>query len=191
MSSTKRVQQLAAFARNWYLFDARCQNPFHAGPKLAAILSGKTKPIYHKESDCGDHVVVINARHIALPGNEWEKRAYYHHSGYAKGKTWTMAHQVHQSHPTYIFQRAVYKFLCRSLNRPRDMCRLHLFPDDKVPEEIMGNINNQVRRLREVPKRLDQYTQEEIDNFPKVFDWPKQYVIDPDIVRKNSVTKQM
>ena len=61
----------------------------------------------------------------------------------------------------------------------------------QVPEEIMGNINNQVRRLREVPKRLDQYTQEEIDNFPKVFDWPKQYVIDPDIVRKNSVTKQM
>lgn len=52
--------------------------------------------------DSGDHVVVINSRDIALPGDEWEKRVYFHHTGYAGGATWTLAWQLHEADPTMV-----------------------------------------------------------------------------------------
>lgn len=64
-----------------------------------------------------------------------------------------------------------------NLQRRYTMERLHLFADDKVPEDIMRNITNQIRPLKIVPRTLDTYTEEEIKNFPKIFDYPEDYVV--------------
>ena len=40
-----------------------------------------------------------------------------------------------------------------------------------VPEEIMANVSDQIQQIQIVPKRLEEYTQEEKDNFPHIFDW--------------------
>jgi hypothetical protein len=57
------------------------------------------------------------------------------------------------------------------------MQRLHIYPDENVPEKIKQNITNQIRPVRPVPKRLDRYAPEEVEQFPKVMDWPKDYII--------------
>lgn len=57
------------------------------------------------------------------------------------------------------------------------MERLHIFPDSEIPEEIRPNISGQIRPLRPVPKRLTEYTEEEINTYPKVFDYPNDYVL--------------
>lgn len=57
------------------------------------------------------------------------------------------------------------------------MERLHLFPDADIPEEIKANLSGQIRQLRPVPKTLDEYSPEEIKNFPKVFDYPSDYIV--------------
>lgn len=57
------------------------------------------------------------------------------------------------------------------------MKRLHLFEGDVIPKEILANVSNQIRPLRPIPKRLDHYTPEEIKTFPKVYDYPKDYVV--------------
>ncbi len=57
------------------------------------------------------------------------------------------------------------------------MQRLHLYPDDKVPEEILQNVTNQIRPLRIVPRLLDTYSEKEIKEFPKIFNFPEDYVI--------------
>lgn len=67
-----------------YLYDAKWQNPFHSAKKITRVLEGKHKPIFHPLTDCGDHVVVINSRHIALLGREWQFRVYFHHPGNLK-----------------------------------------------------------------------------------------------------------
>uniref|UniRef100_A0A2P2I1F8 39S ribosomal protein L13 n=1 Tax=Hirondellea gigas TaxID=1518452 RepID=A0A2P2I1F8_9CRUS len=177
MSSAKRVQQWATFGRMWYLFDAKWQNPFDSAEAIVKVLSGANKPIYSPRADCGDHVVVMNSFHIALPGAEWENRVYYHHTGYAKGASWTLAHQVHEKDPTMIMRRAVYSALGGFLTRHARMRRLHIFSDDQIPESILQNVNKQLQQLRQVPKRLDHYAEEEVANFPKVFDWPQDYVL--------------
>jgi len=52
--------------------------------------------------DCGDHVVVINSKDIALPGDEWRQRVYFHHTGYPGGATWTLAWELHDKDPTMV-----------------------------------------------------------------------------------------
>jgi len=57
------------------------------------------------------------------------------------------------------------------------MQRLHIYPDSNVPVEIMENITNQIRPLRSIPKPLSTYSNEEITNYPKIIDYPEDYIL--------------
>ncbi|XP_046420192.1 39S ribosomal protein L13, mitochondrial [Neodiprion virginianus] len=177
MSAVKRAQQWATFARTWHLFDATWQNPFDSAQVIIKHLMGLHKPIYHPMNDCGDHVVVMNSRDIALPGDEWRKRVYFHHTTYPGGASWTLAWELHNKNPTLVIKKAVYNGMDGNLQRRHTMQRLHVFPDDKIPEEILKNISNQIRYLRPVPTRLDHISPEEVENYPKIVDYPKQYIL--------------
>lgn len=54
-------------------------------------------------ADCGDHVVVINTKHIAMPDRFWRAWRHMKHSGYAGGFTSERAWQVHRKDPTEVF----------------------------------------------------------------------------------------
>lgn len=56
------------------------------------------------------------------------------------------------------------------------MNRLHLFKNDKVPKEILENVTNQIRQLRPVPQRLDKMDEEIVKSFPKIMDYPTDYL---------------
>lgn len=64
-----------------------------------------------------------------------------------------------------------------NLQRRYTMERLHIFPDSNVPEKLLQNVSNQIRQLRPVPKRLDHYEEKEVKEFPKIVDYPKDYVL--------------
>ncbi|KAK4884148.1 hypothetical protein RN001_000419 [Aquatica leii] len=177
MTTLKRVQQWATFARIWHVFDASWQNPFDSAQLLKKYLLGLYKPIYHPMNDCGDHVIVINCSDVALPGEEWKKRVYFHHTGYPGGASWTLAHELHKKDPVLILKKAVYNSMDGNLQRRYTMERLHLFPDANVPAKLMGNVSNQIRQIRPIPKRLDHYTQKEIEEYPKLIDYPKDYIL--------------
>jgi len=176
MSATQRVQQWATFARQWHMFDANWQNPFESAQVIVKHLKGLHKPIYHPLNDCGDHVIVINTSEIALPGDEWKKRAYFHHTGYPSGASWTLAWELHTKDPTIIIKKAVYRALGINLKRRHTMQRLHLFNDASVPKEMLENVTNQIRQLRPVPQRLDKMDPELVRNFPKLMEHPEDYV---------------
>lgn len=74
-------------------------------------------------------------------------------------------------------QKAVYNNLVKSLKRRIVYQRVHFFDEDKVPEEIMGNVTNQIRPVRPVPRTIASYSQKEIEAFPKIWDYPKDYII--------------
>uniref|UniRef100_A0A1B6DE18 39S ribosomal protein L13, mitochondrial n=1 Tax=Clastoptera arizonana TaxID=38151 RepID=A0A1B6DE18_9HEMI len=177
MSAFKRVQQWNTMTRIWHLFDAEWQNPFHSAEVIKKYLQGLTKPIYAPTVDVGDHVVVINTRHVALPGDEWRRRTYFHHTGYPGGASWTWAWELHEKDPTMIMKKAVYHSMKGNLQRRYTMQRLHLFPDKEIPQEILENIGNQIPILRQVPRRLQTYSETEIKEFPKIMDYPKDYVL--------------
>ncbi|CAG2101487.1 unnamed protein product [Medioppia subpectinata] len=178
LSSFRRVNQWLVFARQWSLYDAQWQDAFDSAELVARHLHGRHKPIYDPDQDFGDHVVVMNARRVSMPGDEWRYRHYYHHTHYARGKHWAAAHELHQKDPTLVLYKAIYKAVGNvKLKRQELIARLHIFPDDQIPQHIMHNVSHQIRQLRPIPKRLDQFTDDELKEFPKVFDYPEDYAI--------------
>lgn len=57
------------------------------------------------------------------------------------------------------------------------MMNLHIFPEEEIPEEIRGNISHQIPTQRPVPRSLRSYTEQEIANFPKIIDYPHDYIV--------------
>lgn len=102
---------------------------------------------------------------------------YSHHSQYAKGQTWGVAYDMHLKDPTILLYKAVYKAIHNVPLRRTLMARLYIFPDGNVPEHIMANICDQIRQVNPVYKSLESFTKEEIDTFPKITDYPEDFVI--------------
>ena len=48
----------------------------------------------------------------------------------------------------------------------------------KVPEELMANVTSQIAPVRPVPRKLTDYSEKEIKDFPKLFEYPKDFVAD-------------
>ncbi|XP_012274715.1 39S ribosomal protein L13, mitochondrial [Orussus abietinus] len=177
MSVIQRAQQWVTFARTWHIYDATWQDPYISAEKIKHYLQGLHKPIYHPMNDCGDHVVVINSRRIALRGDDWRKRVYFHHNTYHGGASWTLAWELHRKDPTMIVKKAVYTAMKGNLQRRYTMERLHIFPDDDVPEDILQNVSSQIRQLRPVPVRLDHIPTEEVEQFPRIMDYPNDFIL--------------
>ncbi|XP_062848622.1 39S ribosomal protein L13, mitochondrial [Trichomycterus rosablanca] len=176
-SFTRSAQQWATFARSWYLIDARMQPPGKIAVMCSVRLQGKHKPIYHALSDIGDHVVVMNTRQIAFSGNKWEQKVYSSHTGYPGGFKQLTAAQMHQKDPTAIVKLAVYGMLPKNLKRRTMMQRLHFFPDDAIPDDILNNLTEELAQPRAIPRKLSEYTQEERDSFPLLWTPPEDYIM--------------
>lgn len=73
--------------------------------------------------------------------------------------------------------KAVYSSMKGNLQRRHTMQRLHLFADANVPDELLSNVTNQLKHDREVPKRLDHIDEETIKNFPKIMEYPQNYIL--------------
>lgn len=173
----KRVVQWATMARTWWLFDAKFQCPYRSAEKLCMYLEGRHKPLYHSASDVGDHVVVFNTKHIAMADDLWRTDRYFHHTRYPGGFSVTSAWRLHEVDPTRVMYKAVFYALPKDLGRPTKMMRLHLYPEEEVPDHIMENVSDVIRQIQVVPKRLENYTPEELENFPKLFDWPENHIL--------------
>ncbi|KAL4236564.1 54S ribosomal protein L13 [Mactra antiquata] len=172
-----RVIQWGAMARTWWLYDAKFQCPYRSAEKLCMYLEGRHKPLYHPLSDVGDHVVVINTRYVAMAEDLWRKQQYKHDTRYAGGKSSATAWRLHEADYTKILYKAVYSAAPKNLLRPTIMRRLHLYPEEDVPDDIIGNVSDVIRQIQVVPKPLDSYSAQEIEEFPKLFDWPEDHVI--------------
>ena len=59
--------------KKWYLIDANGLVLGRLASKISMILRGKHKTTYTSHLDCGDNVVVINARGIKLTGSKEKK----------------------------------------------------------------------------------------------------------------------
>lgn len=64
-----------------------------------------------------------------------------------------------------------------NIQRRHTMQRLHLFKDDNIPSNILENVTNQIRQPRVVPQRLDQLDKDFVEKFPKIMDYPSNYVL--------------
>ncbi|CAG8660491.1 44461_t:CDS:2 [Gigaspora margarita] len=124
-----------AYVRAWHLVDAKQRILGRMAANIATTLMGKHKPIYDPASDCGDYVVVINSKEVAVTGKKAEQKVYRHHSGYPGGLK-TISYKIMlEKKPDEIIRKAVSGMLPKNRLRYRRLNRLFIFPDDKHPYE--------------------------------------------------------
>ena len=93
--------------RKWYVIDAKNKPIGRLASEIAQVLTGKNKPTYTPNVDCGDYVIVVNADKIAVTGNKLKDKKYYRHSQYAGGlKVRTLEEQMAKK-PESIVEMAV------------------------------------------------------------------------------------
>ena len=81
--------------RQWYLLDATEVTLGRLSTKAATLLTGKGKPMFTHNIDCGDYVVVINANRLVVSGNKLAAKKYYRHSEYPGNlKTVTLSEKI-------------------------------------------------------------------------------------------------
>lgn len=125
--STKMME----IKRVWHLIDAKGEILGRLATKIAVLLIGKSKPYFTRHLDCGDHVVVINAAHIATTGKKEKNKMYSRHSGYPGGYRTTSLEKVRKQSPLTILQKAVKGMLPQNKLRDRMLTRLYLFKDSE------------------------------------------------------------
>lgn len=71
--------------KKWYVVDAAGKPLGRVASQVAAVLRGKHKPTFTPNVDCGDFVIVINAKDAILTGRKLEQKEFRRHSRYPGG----------------------------------------------------------------------------------------------------------
>ena len=123
----------AAAERRWHHIDAKGLVLGRIATKAATLLRGKHKPTYTDFVDCGDFVVVTNAKQVKLTGNKLEQKFYFSHSGYAGGaKVMPMKRQMERD-PRRVMMLAVRRMLPKNRLARKQLVRLKVYVGDKHP----------------------------------------------------------
>jgi large subunit ribosomal protein L13 len=79
--------------------------------EVALVLMGKHRPEYTPHTDCGDYVIVTNAKKVALKGNKAEYRMKQRYSSYPGGLKMESYGQVRDKNPALLVEDAVRRML--------------------------------------------------------------------------------
>ncbi len=104
---TSFMQKKETVDRKWYVIDAKDQPLGKVAAKAAHMLRGKHKPTYTPHIDCGDYIIIINAKDVKLTGNKLDQKVYYNHSMYAGGLRERTARVMKEKYPVEMVERAV------------------------------------------------------------------------------------
>lgn len=113
--------------RKWYVVDASEAPLGRVATVVATLLTGKTKPMFTKHIDCGDHVIIINAEKVVVTGNKLVGKKYYSHSNYPGGlKTATLTEKLEKD-PAFPIKHAVRGMLPVNKLRDARLARLKVY----------------------------------------------------------------
>ena len=134
--------------RKWYVIDASKASLGRVSTQIAKLLTGKDKPQFTKHIDCGDFVIVINAKDIVVTGNKMTEKMYYHHSGHPGGLRELSMEQVMVKNPEAIITHAIRGML--PVNKLRDgrLLRLKVYPGTDHKHEAQQPIAVEVKEGR-------------------------------------------
>lgn len=119
--------------RAWYVIDASQLPLGRISTKIATLLTGKGKPMFTKHVDCGDYVVVINAKNLVVTGNKVQDKKYYRHTQYPGGIKEATLEERLETNPTKVIEDSVRGMLPVNKLRAGRMLRLKVYPGSEHP----------------------------------------------------------
>lgn len=136
-------------SKKWVLIDADGLVLGRMASFVATLLRGKHKPTFTPHMDCGDNVIIVNAKKVKLTGNKSKKKVYYKHTGYPGGlKERSFEDIIESKNPELIIRKAVERMMSSNALSKKQLSNLRIFKDEnhdleaQKPEQInFGNHN--------------------------------------------------
>ncbi|HEX7042945.1 MAG TPA: 50S ribosomal protein L13 [Patescibacteria group bacterium] len=113
--------------RAWHLVDVNGKVLGREAVAIAHKLMGKGKPYFANNMDCGDYVVVINAKNVKVTGKKATDKVYYRHSMYPGGFRSETFKEVMIKNPSEIIVHAVKGMLPHNKLSAKMLKRLFVF----------------------------------------------------------------
>ncbi|MFA5629673.1 MAG: 50S ribosomal protein L13 [Dehalococcoidales bacterium] len=123
----------ADIKREWHVIDATDQVLGHLATDIARLLMGKNKPIFTRNVDTGDYVVVINADKIRVTSNKGTSKLYYRHSGYPGGLKVVNLEKMMKTKPEFVIEHAVKGMLPHNRLGNSMIKKLRVYTGDTHP----------------------------------------------------------
>ncbi|KAI0053438.1 60S ribosomal protein L23 [Auriscalpium vulgare] len=121
-----------AYARVWHHVDANERVLGKLAERIALVLMGKHKPIYDPAIDCGDYVVVTNAKQVKVTGNKADQIVYRKHTMFPGGLKEIKYKDMMRKKPDEIIRQAVSGMLPKNTLRDRRLERLRIFEGEDM-----------------------------------------------------------
>ena len=125
MSTTMLTKETVT--RKWYVLDAAGKPMGKTAALAADLLRGKLKTDYTPNVDCGDYVIIVNAKDAVLTGKKLEQKYYRTHSGYPGGLKETQYKILMQKKPELAMRLAVRGMLQKNTIAQWQLNRLRVF----------------------------------------------------------------
>lgn len=122
-----RPTKKAEIRRKWHLIDAKGQVLGRLASRITPLLMGKRKAYFVRNFDCGDYVVVINAKEVVLTGRKEAQKVYRSYSGYPGGLKEIPAWRMRGTFPERMIERAIANMLPKNKLRALWLKKLHVF----------------------------------------------------------------
>ena len=132
---TTFMQKKEEVVRDWYIIDAKNMPLGRVASKAAVMLRGKHKATYTPHIDCGDNIIIINAKEVLLTGNKLEGKKYYDHSRYVGGLRERTAKEMRENYPEEMMERAIKGMLPKGRLGRQMIKKLHVYADANHKKE--------------------------------------------------------
>lgn len=139
MQNLTKATKASDIKRNWHLINVKDKMAGRVCVEIAKWLIGKNKPYYVSNLDCGDYVVVINAKDVKISGNKFREKLYYRHSGYPGGLKAERFEELKERRPEDIIMKGVKGMIPQNKMRATMLKRLFVYSGDK--HEYLDKIN--------------------------------------------------
>ena len=105
---------------------------------IAIYLRGKHKPQFTPHVDCGDHVVVINAKKVKLSGRKYSNKKFYWHTGYPGGIEKSTPEKLHEKKPGETLKLAVKRMLPGGVLGRKQLTKLKIYSGSDHPHSAQN-----------------------------------------------------
>ncbi len=114
--------------KTWFVVDADGVVLGRLASQISKILRGKHKPSYTPHIDCGDNVIIVNAKKVRLTGKKLADKIYYRHTGHPGGiKARTAGEILEGKHPERVVIKAVERMVPRGPLGRQQMRNLRVY----------------------------------------------------------------
>jgi large subunit ribosomal protein L13 len=122
----------------WFLVDARGQTLGRLAVNVARVLRGKHRPQFTQHINTGEHVIIINARDVAVTGRKRTLKTYDRYSGYPSGRRTRTFEEVMDRDPTFALRHAVRGMLQHNTLGAEQLKRLRVYAGEQHPHEAQN-----------------------------------------------------